>query len=196
MHAIASAFCLAGYAAHALDIRGHGKSGIKGQIAYIGQLEDDLEDFMQAVNPAGPSTLIGFSSGGGFVLRFASCPRQDLFSSYVLLSPFLHHRAPTQKRNSGGWVSVGIPRIAALTILNRLGVTSFNSLPIIRFALPKEHETDLTPAYSFSLQQNFRPRDDYMADIRHVHQPMAVVTAQMTVTAKTREASFIAGQIL
>ncbi|MGB8342634.1 MAG: alpha/beta fold hydrolase, partial [Chthoniobacterales bacterium] len=69
MHLMAKGFAAAGYAAYALDIRGHGKSGTKGLIAYIGQLEDDMEDFVHATKLAQPSTLIGFSSGGGFVLR-------------------------------------------------------------------------------------------------------------------------------
>jgi pimeloyl-ACP methyl ester carboxylesterase len=40
MHELAKAFAAAGYAAYALDIRGHGDSGDKGKIAYVGQLED------------------------------------------------------------------------------------------------------------------------------------------------------------
>ena len=42
MHILAKAFAKAGYDAYALDVRGHGASGVKGQIGYIGQLEDDL----------------------------------------------------------------------------------------------------------------------------------------------------------
>lgn len=63
MHKMASAFSQAGYDAYALDIRGHGASGNKGTISYIGQLEDDLEDFIKSVAPGKPATLVGFSSG-------------------------------------------------------------------------------------------------------------------------------------
>ena len=66
MHVMAKSFAAAGYAAYALDIRGHGQSGAKGHIAYIGQLEEDMEDFVRAIKLAQPSTLVGFSSGGGF----------------------------------------------------------------------------------------------------------------------------------
>src|SRR5207245_591891 len=38
MHLMAKGFAAAGYAAYTLDIRGHGKSGTKGHIAYIGQI--------------------------------------------------------------------------------------------------------------------------------------------------------------
>src|SRR6478672_4067611 len=89
MHLMAKGFAAAGYAAYTLDIRGHGKSGTRGHIAYIGQLEDDLEDFVHSTKLAQPSTLAGFSSGGGFVLRFAGSPRQELFSNYLLLSPWI-----------------------------------------------------------------------------------------------------------
>src|ERR1700730_18307837 len=71
MHPMAKAFSAAGFTTYALDVRGHGGSGDKGQIGYIGQLEDDLADFMRAVSPPAPVTLAGFSSGGGFALRFA-----------------------------------------------------------------------------------------------------------------------------
>ena len=84
MHLMAKGIAAAGYAAYTLDIRGHGKSGTKGHIVYIGQLEDDLEDFVHSTKLAQPSTLAGFSSGGGFVLRFAGSPRQELFSNYLL----------------------------------------------------------------------------------------------------------------
>ena len=52
MHVMAKGFAAAGYAAYALDIRGHGQSGVKGHIAYIGQLEDDIEDFVHAAKLA------------------------------------------------------------------------------------------------------------------------------------------------
>jgi alpha-beta hydrolase superfamily lysophospholipase len=175
MHVIAKALSNEGYAAYALDIRGHGASGPKGTIAYIGQLEDDLESFVIAVPLAKPSTLVGFSSGGGFVLRFAGSQRQDAFQNYVLLSPFLNSRAPNSRPGSGGWASVGIPRIIGLTVLTRLGVHSFNDLPVINFALSEEAKRFLTPTYTFTLLANFAPLLDYEANIRAVHQPVKVV---------------------
>ena len=63
MHPMAKELSAAGFTTYALDIRGHGGSGDKGQIGYIGQLEDDLTDFMRAVSPPAPVTLAGFSSG-------------------------------------------------------------------------------------------------------------------------------------
>jgi len=71
VHPLAQSFAEAGFATFALDMRGHGDSGTRGVIAYIGQLDDDLEDFMKAVNTAGPRTLVGFSAGGGFAIGVA-----------------------------------------------------------------------------------------------------------------------------
>jgi pimeloyl-ACP methyl ester carboxylesterase len=178
LHVLAKGFANAGYAAYVPDIRGHGASGTKGKIKYIGQLEDDLDSFVQAVSPPKPVTLAGFSSGGGFVLRFAGGPRQDEFQSYVLLSPYLNEKAPNVRPNSGGWVHVGLPRIIALSILNQFGIRMFNDLPVLRFALSDEEKSSLTPEYSFALATNFGPQRDYEANIRAVHQPCAVLAGK------------------
>ena len=175
MHVMAKAFSRAGYAVYALDIRGHGDSGPKGHIGYVGQLEDDLEDFVRSASLPKPATLAGFSSGGGFVLRIAGSDRQTLFQNYLLLSPFISQDAPTYRPNSGGWVSVGVPRIIALAALDAVGVRAFNNLPVTRFALNEEAKAFLTPAYSFALSVNFRPQRDYIANIRSVDRPCRLV---------------------
>jgi non-heme chloroperoxidase len=175
MHVMAKGFAAAGYAAYALDIRGHGASGAKGHISYVGQLEDDMEEFVGSTTLPRPSTLVGFSSGGGFVLRFAGSSRQDLFSNYLLLSPFISQDAVTSRPSSGGWVSVGIPRIVAISLLDGIGIRCFNDLTVTKFALTEEAKTFLTPQYSFALAQNFRPERDYQANIRAVKQPLQVL---------------------
>lgn len=175
MHVLARALANAGFTVAALDMRGHGDSVPRGQAAYIGQLDDDIEDFMRAVPHAGPNTLTGFSSGGGFVLRFAGGPRQDLFDRYLLLAPYLHHDAPINRPADGGWVSVGLPRLVALTLVNRLGITRWNHLPVLRFGLNDAAKAFLTSSYSYTLASNFRPRDDYLGDMRNMHQPVRIV---------------------
>jgi non-heme chloroperoxidase len=175
LHVLAQALTHAGLDVVALDMRGHGDSGARGRIAYVGQLEDDLEDAVTALAPARPRTLIGFSSGGGFALRFATDARQSLFDGFLLLSPFLSQDAPTQRLGSGGWVDVGLPRYVALAVLNRVGLTLFNDLPVTAFAVEAGNPADLTTTYSYGLAQNFRPRPDYIGDIRTVAQPMAVL---------------------
>lgn len=178
LHVLAQGLAAAGFDAAALDMRGHGDSGPRGHADYVGQLEDDVEDFMRAVPHAGPSTLMGFSSGGGFVLRFAGGTRQALFDRYVLLAPFLHHTAPTQRPDNGGWVSVGMPRLVGLTLLNAVGVTAWNHLPVLRFGLNEQARANLTPHYSYTLATAFRPRNDYQADIRNAPAHLRVVAGR------------------
>ena len=73
----------------------HGKSGTKGHIAYIGQLEAISKTLSIRPNWLSLRDSLEFSSGGGFVLRFAGSPRQELFSNYLLLSPWISR---TQQR--------------------------------------------------------------------------------------------------
>ena len=166
MHTLARALADAGFQVAALDMRGHGDSGPRGTIGYIGQLEDDLQDFMRAVPFAGPSTLLGFSSGAGFVLRMAGSDRQALFDRYVLLSPFLGPDAPTAQAGPSAWASVGTARIVALTALNALGITYWNDLPVLRFALDDYGRQHLTPFYSYSMMANFGVYRDYAGAVR------------------------------
>jgi non-heme chloroperoxidase len=178
LHVLAKAFAAAGYTAYALDIRGHGESGTRGRIDYVGQLEDDLEDFCQAVKPAQPSTLVGFSAGGGFVLRFAGSPRQKLFSNYLLMSPFISRFAPTYRPDAGGWISVGVPRTIAIGLFNAIGVSAINDLPTVKFAVDDAGSKFLTTQYSYALAKNFAPQRDYKANIRATGQPMRLVAGQ------------------
>ena len=141
----------------------------------MGQLEDDLDDFVKSISPAKPATLAGFSSGGGFVIRFAGSTRQRLFQKYLFLSPFISQDSPTSRPNSGGWVSVGVPRIIALSILDGFGIRTFNDLPVIKFALDEESKGFLTPEYSFALSANFRPQRDFIENIKAINQPCALV---------------------
>ena len=178
IHPLAKGFALAGFVVYVPDMRGHGESGTKGQIAYVGQLEDDLEDLLQAVRPSGKKSLVGFSAGGGFALRFSADKRASLFDNYLLLSPFLSQDASTYRPASGGWASVGTPRILSLLLLNRIGITSLNTLPVVTYALSPEAQKFLTPYYSFQLAMNFRPHNNYRADIAATRQPMEVLVGE------------------
>jgi alpha-beta hydrolase superfamily lysophospholipase len=147
-------------------------------IAFIGQLESDLQSFVQAVQPPSPSTLIGFSSGGGFVLRVAASEMQSVFDSYLLLAPYLGHTAPNHRPDSGGWVSVGIPRIVALNTLNAVGIRHWNDLPVVRFALTEEAKKFLTPEYDFNLAMNFAANADHQADLRNAKGKVAILAGE------------------
>lgn len=176
VHPLAQSFVDAGYTVYAFDIRGHGKSGERGQVNYIGQLDDDLEDFVNTTKPAKPRTLVGFSSGGGFALRVASSPRGAQFDNFLLMAPYIHHMAITNKSaDSAGWVSLGIPRIVSLIMLNRVGVRYFNDFPVINFAVTDTPSADLVRQYSYALAANFQPLNDYRASIRSISRPTEVI---------------------
>ena len=120
IHALSSALAKRGVQTYAVDIRGHGASGSRGDIGYVGQLEDDLAELVAVVrttNPSAPLTLIGHSSGGGFALRIAGSPIQGLFARTVLLAPYLGYDAPTNQPGGGGWARADIPRIIGLVAL-------------------------------------------------------------------------------
>jgi acetyl esterase/lipase len=55
------------------DLRGHGPNPERrGDVDYIGQFEDDLADLIaQQVRPGQRVVMLGHSSGGGLVIRFA-----------------------------------------------------------------------------------------------------------------------------
>lgn len=178
MHAVGLALARAGIAAYALDMRGHGASGRRGDIDYVGQLDDDLADFvagLRAAHPGAQLSLVGHSSGGGFALRIAGGPLGAMFDRYLLLAPLLHQQAPTTRPQAGGWVRVFVPRMIGLSLLDALGLPWFQQLPVLAFALPAEAAARTTPTYSYRLQRNFRPREDYLAEVRAISRPTRVL---------------------
>ena len=178
MHPLAQSFAQAGFAVYALDVRGHGDSGPHGDISYIGQLDDDLEDFMRVLQAAGPKTLVGFSSGGGFAIRVAGGTRQALFDNYLFMAPYTNRRAANYRPDAGGWVSIAAPRLLALVLLNQIGITRFNHLPVVDFAVDDSPHADLVSWYSYALETNFQPREDYQRNIREIGKPAAVLVGQ------------------
>ena len=56
IHALAAALAARGVESLAVDIRGHGASGTRGDIGYLGQLEDDLADLVGIVRKTVPSS--------------------------------------------------------------------------------------------------------------------------------------------
>lgn len=181
MHAIAKALQNSGMTSYAIDIRGHGGSGPHGDIKYIGQLEDDLADFVRHIRrsyPSAPITLVAHSSGGGFAVRVHGSDIGSLFANYVLLSPYLGYDAPTVRPAAGGWAAVSLPRIIALTILQRFHISLGSGLPVIQFAVPQRLDGLLTASYSFRLLQNFGPPRDYVGALARTQVPVTVLVGQ------------------
>jgi alpha-beta hydrolase superfamily lysophospholipase len=178
IHALSEALAAHGVETFAIDIRGHGASGTRGDIGYVGQLEDDLADFVAMVRkttPTAPLTLIGHSAGGGFALRVAASPIQNLFARTVLLAPYLGYSAPTNRPNSGGWASADIPRIIGLLALRTIGIHCCDALPVLAFAVPPNSEKILVPTYTDRLMRNFANHPDFRADLAAATKPLTII---------------------
>jgi alpha-beta hydrolase superfamily lysophospholipase len=177
VHALADALAARGIETYAPDIRGHGGSGSRGDVGFIGQLENDMADFVALVrktSPSAPLTLLGHSAGGGFALRIASSSIQESFARTILLAPYLGYSAPTNRPDSGGWASADIPRFLALVALQKLGIDCCESLPTLAFAVPANSERILNPTYSFRLMRNFATRG-YERDLTAARHPVTLI---------------------
>jgi non-heme chloroperoxidase len=118
MHDLATALRAAGVTVYVPDIRGHGGSGQRGDIGYIGQLDDDLADFVtQLGQPKSGETrtLVGFSAGAGFSIRFAGGPYGALFVTCCFRQPRCWEHQPCERTPVAGsmlpfrasWRSIG-----------------------------------------------------------------------------------------
>jgi alpha-beta hydrolase superfamily lysophospholipase len=164
MNPMAKALAASGVTALALDVRGHGASGARGDIGYAGQLEDDLADLIAELRKTHPNVrlaLIGHSLGGGFAARIAATPVGREFDRFVLVAPFLGPDAPSSGEGNRRWASVDLPRILALTVLRRLGATLGESLPVIAYANDPAASTYLTSVYSYRLLADYGPDFDW-----------------------------------
>ena len=179
IHALSAALAGRGVETWAVDIRGHGTSGTRGDIGHVGQLEDDLADFVAIVRktaPTAPLTLVGHSSGGGFALRVAGSPIQKLFARTVLLAPYLGYDAPSTRPASGGWANADIPRIVGLMALRGIGVTCCEALPVLAFAVPPNSEKNLVGTYTDRLMRNFAVNGDYRRDLARAAGPITIIS--------------------
>lgn len=154
------------------DLRGHGTApGRRGDIDYIGQLEDDLADLIESQRKPGQSVILGgHSSGGGLAIRFAGGPHGKMIDGAVLLAPFLQQGAPPTPSNFGGLAHVAQRRVLGLSFLNTVRIRAFNDLPVIAFNFPQQlldgpWGDTVTSRYSYRLNAGIAPRWDYLADV-------------------------------
>jgi non-heme chloroperoxidase len=177
MHGIAQSLRAAGMTAYVLDIRGHGGSGRRGDIDYIGQLDDDLADFVALLGPTRSGeirTLVGFSAGAGFTIRFAGGPYGLLFDRYLFLSPILPG-APTLRPSAGGWTNIALPRLITIAYLGRFGVHWFDGFPVISYAVRPDPSRGMTASYSYRLLMNFGAGRGYETYLKNLRRPAAVL---------------------
>jgi len=174
-------FISAGGLAHVYtpDLRGHGPSPVRrGDVDYIGQLEDDVADLIALARREHPDATVivgGHSSGGGLAVRFAGSRYGKEADAYLLLSPFLKYNAPTMRPHSGGWAQPFTRRIVGLVMLNNVGIRWFNHLTVIRFNMPGQaRDGSETLSYSFRLNSAYAPQN-YEKDLKAIRQPLLVV---------------------
>jgi alpha-beta hydrolase superfamily lysophospholipase len=179
IHALSQGLAAHGVETFAVDMRGHGTSGTRGDIGYVGQLEDDLTDFVTVLRkavPSAPLTLVGHSAGGGFGLRVAGSPIQSLFERFVLLAPYLGYDAPSTRPDSGGWARADIPRIVGLLALRAIGVNCCEALPVLSLAVPPNSAKTLVSTYTDRLMRNFAVRDDFRRDLAAATKPLTIIS--------------------
>lgn len=154
------------------DLRGHGPAPMRrGDVDYVGQLEDDLADLILAYGGAErPVYMVGHSSGGGLTIRFAGGAHGHMLDKAVLIAPFLKYNAPTAREDGGGWSHVLVRRIIGLSMLNAVGIHALDHLHVIQFRFPDSvlhgpQGATATQSYSYRLNTSFAPRADYLADV-------------------------------
>lgn len=116
--------------------------------------------------------LLGFSAGGGFALRFAGDARAHLFDRFVLVSPGL---PPAFRPNGGGLVSLAVPRLVVLQGLSRLGVDTFDYLPVIAFGVSPDPRYGLTRVWSYRMLRSFGARPAFSEDLQRAPGPVIVL---------------------
>ncbi|WP_407496038.1 alpha/beta hydrolase [Pseudooceanicola sp. MF1-13] len=168
------------------DLRGHGASPARrGDVDYVGQMEDDLADLIAAYKRFQDQevVLLGHSSGGGLVIRFAGGDHGALMDRAVLMAPFVQYDAPMTRENSGGWAQVLTRRVVGLSMLNMARITALDHLTMIEFAMPQAvldgpegHRA--TTAYSWRLNKGFAPRRDWQADVAALPEFLLIAGAE------------------
>lgn len=180
LHPLCRALAGRGVAVYAPDIRGHGETGRRGDVDRAGQPEDDLAKlvaFVRARHPAARLALAGFSLGGGLALRYAGGQRGGSIDRTLLLAPMLGPRAPTAHGGVDPWARPHLPRIVALTILNRFGVTAFDGLEAIVYATAPGSDLVQAPRYSWRLLRSLMP-GDYAALLAATPKPVHILVGE------------------
>ena len=180
-HTLAQAISSSGLAKVYLpNLRGHYMSGTRrGDVDYVGQLEDDLADLMTLSHQPGSSAetyLGGHSSGAGLAIRFAGGPHAALVNGYILLAPVIPLAPSVKGGDAGGWANVNEKRLYGLLALNALGISGLNGLETIAFNKPEQFwDGTETLSYSYRLNTSYHPRYDYVSDIKSLGDKLLVL---------------------
>lgn len=177
-----------------LDLRGHGlRASRPGDVAYLGQYEDDLADVIAHLRRSRPQQkiiLAGHSAGGGISLRYAlKAARRAVpaVNGYLLLAPHLGSRSPTTPTafdpQAARFVQLHLPRVLGLGFLNTLGLRGANGARVLFFNLPPELPLR---SYTYRALLSMYPAD---------HRPaLEAVRAPLLVLVGSRDESFKAAE--
>jgi alpha-beta hydrolase superfamily lysophospholipase len=165
---------------YALDLRGHGRSdGRAGDVDAVGQYEEDLAAVISAIRAERPGArlvLAAHSMGGGIAARYAMRPAEPAVDAYVLYAPELGRDAPTIRSDPPPpgvepWLKLDLPRLLGLVMLNTIGVTALDGLPIVALHTTEE---DRVRAYSFRALASAGP-DSHAEALAAFAAPLLVV---------------------
>ena len=181
MHKVAQALQAAGATAYTISLRGHGGSGTTvGDVSYVGQLDDDLADFLKALGldkPGLKRTLVGYSAGGGFTLRTASGRMRRAFDNYIVISPYIISFTDIRRRHLGPWANAATLRISGLLLLEELGLDWFQDLPAARYAVDPHPDAKHTPGYSYRMLRSLHMGFDRRADLARIEAPTVILAS-------------------
>lgn len=165
------------------NLRGHYLSGRRrGDVDYIGQLEDDLADLIalqRRLGHTGPAYVGGHSSGGGLAIRFGSGPHRELAAGLILLAPVIPTAPSVRGGDAGGWAIVNQPRLFGLIALGVMGIHGFDGLPIIQFNKPREYwDGTETLSYTYRLNASYHPRHPFETDLQSLAGDVIVLVGE------------------
>lgn len=167
---------------YAIDLRGHGKSeGRDGDVDYIDQYADDVEDIVNAIRksrPAGKVIVAGHSMGGGVTLQYARHTTTAAADGYILLAPLIGQNSPAIRQgppagtNPGeSFMQIDFAKIIGLKMFNELNDHSHDSLPVLFLNLP---ENSRARKYSYRANMSSAP-EDYITGLKALTQPALVL---------------------
>lgn len=165
---------------YAIDLRGHGRSdGNPGDVDYIDQYADDLEDVIKIIKSEKPKNkiiLVGHSMGGGISLKYSLLKNSLLIDAYILLAPLLSVDSPTISKKEKGsdedkFIDIHINRIIGLKMLNSIGNHKYDNLPVLFFNLP---EGMPLRSYSYRANESMTP-ENYIEGLASVNKPLLVL---------------------
>lgn len=166
------------------DLRGYGTNPIRrGDIDYIGQLDDDIEDLFRHVQMRHPGARIvfgGHSAGGATALRQTIRPIHRDVHAYLLLAPALSPSSPLDRKDKAANDSkVDVPKYALLMGLNALGIHRWDHAVVYRRLTPAEklHGTE-SCNLSYRLALSRMVSSNYAKHLTELTQPTLVLVGE------------------